>query len=145
MWGSPSSEEGQVVLGITSPRFYIPAPLFIRLQSKDPPCLGLNFLTGRKRKRKDLSGLWGPSPASVLWSSLKIACPCVLLTPVSFSTDIMVDTPDEQSIVTYVAQFLEHFPELEAVCCFSLPLILIVHFHQTKPGRGGPGAIIIQN
>ncbi|XP_010010771.1 PREDICTED: calmin, partial [Nestor notabilis] len=28
--------------------------------------------------------------------------------------DIMVETPDEQSIVTYVAQFLEHFPELEA-------------------------------
>ncbi|XP_037687881.1 calmin isoform X2 [Choloepus didactylus] len=28
--------------------------------------------------------------------------------------DIMVDTPDEQSIVTYVAQFLEHSPELEA-------------------------------
>ncbi|XP_066133371.1 calmin isoform X2 [Saccopteryx bilineata] len=28
--------------------------------------------------------------------------------------DIMVDAPDEQSIVTYVAQFLEHFPELEA-------------------------------
>ncbi|KAB1277678.1 Calmin, partial [Camelus dromedarius] len=28
--------------------------------------------------------------------------------------NIMVDTPDEQSIVTYVAQFLEHFPELEA-------------------------------
>nr|KAF6273015.1 calmin [Pipistrellus kuhlii] len=28
--------------------------------------------------------------------------------------DIMVDTPDEQSIVTYVAQFLEHFPEPEA-------------------------------
>ncbi|XP_064148985.1 calmin isoform X1 [Loxodonta africana] len=28
--------------------------------------------------------------------------------------DIMVDMPDEQSIVTYVAQFLEHFPELEA-------------------------------
>uniref|UniRef100_A0A8C5VPY8 Calmin n=1 Tax=Microcebus murinus TaxID=30608 RepID=A0A8C5VPY8_MICMU len=27
--------------------------------------------------------------------------------------DIMVDTPDEQSIVTYVAQFLERFPELE--------------------------------
>ncbi|XP_044520517.1 calmin isoform X2 [Gracilinanus agilis] len=27
--------------------------------------------------------------------------------------DIMVDTPDEQSIVTYVAQFLEHFPGLE--------------------------------
>ncbi|XP_045864177.1 calmin isoform X2 [Meles meles] len=28
--------------------------------------------------------------------------------------DIMVDTPDEQSIMTYVAQFLEHFPEPEA-------------------------------
>ncbi|XP_006879252.1 PREDICTED: calmin [Elephantulus edwardii] len=28
--------------------------------------------------------------------------------------DIMVDVPDEQSIVTYVAQFLERFPELEA-------------------------------
>ncbi|XP_047395156.1 calmin isoform X2 [Sciurus carolinensis] len=28
--------------------------------------------------------------------------------------DIMVDSPDEQSIVTYVAQFLERFPELEA-------------------------------
>ncbi|XP_007422464.1 calmin isoform X1 [Python bivittatus] len=27
--------------------------------------------------------------------------------------DIMVDSPDEQSIMTYVAQFLEHFPELE--------------------------------
>lgn len=47
----------------------------------------------------------------------------VLLTPVSLLTDIMVDTPDEQSIVTYVAQFLEHFPELEAVCLFPLPLI----------------------
>ncbi|XP_057284375.1 calmin [Pezoporus wallicus] len=28
--------------------------------------------------------------------------------------DIMVESPDEQSIVTYVAQFLEHLPELEA-------------------------------
>ncbi|NXK45743.1 CLMN protein, partial [Chauna torquata] len=27
--------------------------------------------------------------------------------------DIMVESPDEHSIVTYVAQFLEHFPELE--------------------------------
>ncbi|NXP46196.1 CLMN protein, partial [Heliornis fulica] len=27
--------------------------------------------------------------------------------------DIMVESPDEQSVVTYVAQFLEHFPELE--------------------------------
>lgn len=44
----------------------------------------------------------------------------VLLTPVFLLTDIMVDTPDEQSIVTYVAQFLEHFPELEAVCLVFL-------------------------
>uniref|UniRef100_A0A8C8RW79 Calmin n=1 Tax=Pelusios castaneus TaxID=367368 RepID=A0A8C8RW79_9SAUR len=27
--------------------------------------------------------------------------------------DIMVESPDEQSIMTYVAQFLEHFPEVE--------------------------------
>ncbi|XP_072842723.2 calmin isoform X1 [Pogona vitticeps] len=27
--------------------------------------------------------------------------------------DVMVESPDEQSIMTYVAQFLEHFPELE--------------------------------
>ncbi|XP_060118822.1 calmin [Heteronotia binoei] len=27
--------------------------------------------------------------------------------------DIMVESPDEQSVVTYIAQFLEHFPELE--------------------------------
>lgn len=33
----------------------------------------------------------------------------------------MVDVPDEQSIVTYVAQFLERFPELEAVRLLSLP------------------------
>ncbi|OCT65046.1 hypothetical protein XELAEV_18041288mg [Xenopus laevis] len=29
--------------------------------------------------------------------------------------DVMVDSPDEQSIMTYVTQFLEHFPELDAV------------------------------
>nr|XP_033806886.1 uncharacterized protein LOC117363385 isoform X2 [Geotrypetes seraphini] len=27
--------------------------------------------------------------------------------------DLIVESPDEQSIITYVAQFLEHFPELE--------------------------------
>jgi len=31
----------------------------------------------------------------------------------------MVESPDEQSIVTYVAQFLEHFPELEGVSVYS--------------------------
>lgn len=54
--------------------------------------------------------------------------------PVSLLTDIMVDTPDEQSIVTYVAQFLEHFPELEAVCWFSLSLILKLHVQPLKLG-----------
>ncbi|KAM8920836.1 calmin [Pelodytes ibericus] len=28
--------------------------------------------------------------------------------------DLMVDSPDEQSVMTYVTQFLEHFPELDA-------------------------------
>ncbi|XP_063295040.1 calmin isoform X2 [Pelobates fuscus] len=28
--------------------------------------------------------------------------------------DLMVDSPDEQSIMTYITQFLEHFPELDA-------------------------------
>lgn len=51
------------------------------------------------------------------------ACSRVCLTTVSLFTDIMVDSPDEQSIVTYVAQFLERFPELEVVCLFSLSLI----------------------
>lgn len=48
---------------------------------------------------------------------------CVFANAVSLSTDIMVDMPDEQSIVTYVAQFLERFPELEPVRFFPLPLI----------------------
>lgn len=43
--------------------------------------------------------------------------------PVSLFADVMVDTPDEQSVVTYVAQFLEHFPDLEAVCCFFSPAV----------------------
>eukprot|EP00066_Takifugu_rubripes_P027637 XP_011616903.1 PREDICTED: calmin isoform X1 [Takifugu rubripes] len=29
--------------------------------------------------------------------------------------DVMIDAPDEQSIITYVSQFLEHFPGLEEV------------------------------
>lgn len=36
----------------------------------------------------------------------------------------MVDMPDEQSIVTYVAQFLERFPELEPVRLFPFPQFL---------------------
>lgn len=51
---------------------------------------------------------------------------CVFANAVSLSTDIMVDMPDEQSIVTYVAQFLERFPELEPVRFF--PLLLIQNY-----------------
>lgn len=29
--------------------------------------------------------------------------------------DVTIDVPDEQSIITYVSQFLEHFPGLEEV------------------------------
>lgn len=46
-----------------------------------------------------------------------------LLIPLSLSTDIMVDMPDEQSIVTYVAQFLERFPELDPVRLSPFPSI----------------------
>lgn len=59
---------------------------------------------------------------------------CVFANAVSLSTDIMVDMPDEQSIVTYVAQFLERFPELEPVCSFPLPLI-----HKLPIFTGSPG------
>lgn len=45
--------------------------------------------------------------------------PRVLMCCTPSSTDIMVESPDEQSIVTYVAQFLEHFPELEGVSVYS--------------------------
>lgn len=69
----------------------------------------------------------------------------VLLTPVSLLTDIMVDTPDEQSIVTYVAQFLEHFPELEAVCLFSLPIIQKLYTSISWPSHGarGSGCVVL--
>lgn len=133
-----------MVPGITSPGLYIPAPLLICLQAKHPPCLGLNVLPWKRKRTPQWPVGLATGQCPVV---LKNACPCVLLTPVSLSTDIMVDTPDEQSIVTYVAQFLEHFPELEAVCCFSLPLILISCFYQMKPGlgRGVLGAAMIQN
>lgn len=65
---------------------------------------------------------------------------CALLMPASLLTDIMVDTPDEQSIVTYVAQFLEHFPEVEAVCLFFLPFIqklyIFISWPSDKAGLG---------
>lgn len=51
----------------------------------------------------------------------------------------MVDTPDEQSIVTYVAQFLEHFPEVDPVSvsliCNLGSIGTVGHYQgQTKPG-----------
>lgn len=38
---------------------------------------------------------------------------------VSPDVDVSLNAPDEQSIITYVSQFLEHFPGLEEV---GLPL-----------------------
>lgn len=51
--------------------------------------------------------------------------PSMLTYLASVSTDIMVESPDEHSIVTYVAQFLEHFPELEGVSvyCYGTSLL----------------------
>lgn len=51
--------------------------------------------------------------------------PSVLMYLASVSTDIMVESPDEHSIVTYVAQFLEHFPELEGVSVYSYVMSLL--------------------
>ncbi len=34
------------------------------------------------------------------------------------TSDVMLNPPDEQSIMTYVSQFLEHFPEIEEVGIF---------------------------
>lgn len=34
---------------------------------------------------------------------------------ISISTDVTINPPDEQSIMTYVSQFLEHFPGMEEV------------------------------
>lgn len=32
-----------------------------------------------------------------------------------FQLDVIVSSPDEQSIMMYVSQFLEHFPDMEQV------------------------------
>lgn len=37
-------------------------------------------------------------------------CPVSLI-----DSDVSMDGPDEQSIITYVSQFLEHFPGLDEV------------------------------
>nr|XP_056708236.1 calmin [Euleptes europaea] len=63
--------------------------------------------------------------------------------------DIMVESPDEQSVVTYIAQFLEHFPEMEGED-FSDPdkefpiESTYVHVKDT-PGEETPEKILILN
>nr|XP_028572663.1 calmin isoform X3 [Podarcis muralis] len=62
--------------------------------------------------------------------------------------DIMVESPDDQSIVTYVAQFLEHFPELEGED-FSDPdkdFAAESPFHvKGTPGEENQGKVLILN
>uniref|UniRef100_A0A8D0BY14 Calmin n=1 Tax=Salvator merianae TaxID=96440 RepID=A0A8D0BY14_SALMN len=66
--------------------------------------------------------------------------------------DIMVDSPDDQSIMTYVAQFLEHFPELEGED-FSDPdkefPVETTHIHRVNETSGeeklGKVAILNEN
>ncbi|XP_033622627.1 calmin [Fukomys damarensis] len=54
------------------------------------------------------------SPRENLEKAFRIAREALHIPRLLEPEDIMVDVPDEQSLVTYVAQFLERFPELEA-------------------------------
>ncbi|XP_005390440.1 PREDICTED: calmin isoform X2 [Chinchilla lanigera] len=54
------------------------------------------------------------SPQENLERAFRVAHDALHIPRLLEPEDIMVDVPDEQSIVTYVAQFLERFPELEA-------------------------------
>ncbi|EHB04097.1 Calmin [Heterocephalus glaber] len=54
------------------------------------------------------------SPRENLEKAFRIAHEALHIPRLLEPEDIMVDVPDEQSLVTYVAQFLERFPELEA-------------------------------
>ncbi|XP_003463040.1 calmin isoform X2 [Cavia porcellus] len=64
--------------------------------------------------------------------------------------DIMVDVPDEQSIVTYVAQFLERFPELEAEDFMDpdkeVPIeSTFVRIRETPPEQESKVLLLMQN
>ncbi|XP_019408012.1 PREDICTED: calmin [Crocodylus porosus] len=64
--------------------------------------------------------------------------------------DIMIESPDEQSIMTYVAQFLEHFPELEGEDFLDLEKELpiestYVHIKDTPSEQEGKILILNEN
>lgn len=104
-----------MTLGMRSPGFYT-RPRAQASAPRSPPGPLPSSRTGKAQR----PGLLHTRPPILSESWVSVCPPNAGV----LSTDIMVDTPDEQSIVTYVAQFLEHFPEPEAVCWFSLPLIL---------------------
>ncbi|KAJ7345146.1 hypothetical protein JRQ81_001096 [Phrynocephalus forsythii] len=62
--------------------------------------------------------------------------------------DVMVESPDEQSIMTYVAQFLEHFPELEGEDLLDpdkeiLPESTYAHMTETPEEEKGRKVLIL--
>ncbi|XP_078516238.1 calmin isoform X2 [Lissotriton helveticus] len=61
----------------------------------------------------DMKDALDRSPRENLENAFRIAFQSLNIPRLLEPEDIMVDSPDEQSIMTYVAQFLEHFPELE--------------------------------
>lgn len=61
----------------------------------------------------DMKDALDRSPRENLENAFRIAFQCLNIPRLLEPEDIMVDSPDEQSIMTYVAQFLERFPDLE--------------------------------
>ncbi|XP_069064350.1 calmin isoform X2 [Pleurodeles waltl] len=61
----------------------------------------------------DMKDALDKSPRENLENAFRIAFQSLNIPRLLEPEDIMVDSPDEQSIMTYVAQFLEHFPDLE--------------------------------
>ncbi|XP_043929535.1 calmin [Protopterus annectens] len=62
----------------------------------------------------DMAASLNKSPRENLEDAFRIAFYSLGIPRLLEPEDVMVRAPDEQSLVTYVAQFLEHFPELES-------------------------------
>lgn len=61
----------------------------------------------------DMTAAADKSPRENLEDAFKIAFYSLGIPRLLEPEDVMVRVPDEQSLITYVSQFLEHFPELE--------------------------------